>query len=32
MGKYSLKISEKAQKDLLKIKKSGKKNDVLKIE
>jgi toxin YoeB len=32
MAKYSLKISEKAQKDLLKIKKSGKKNDILKIE
>ena len=32
MGRYSIEISKEALADLLKIKKSGKKNDVSKIE
>jgi len=32
MGRYSIEISKEALADLLKIKKSGKKSDILKIE
>jgi toxin YoeB len=32
MGRYKIEISKEALADLLKIKKSGKKTDVLKIE